>query len=173
MSDDVVVACEDAVREPVVAHELPDVLDRVELGRARRQRQEGDVVRDDERAGEMPPGFVEDQYGMGVLGDHGADLDEMRLHRLGVAERHDEPRALAFAGADRAEHIGPGGALVVRRPRASPAPSPPAGELVLLPDPCLILEPELYALAGMGVPDLRQALREAFLKTSAASGSCA
>jgi hypothetical protein len=33
VSDDVVVVGEDAVREPVVAHELPDVLDRIELER--------------------------------------------------------------------------------------------------------------------------------------------
>jgi hypothetical protein len=32
--DDVVIGCEDAVRQPVVAHELPDILDRVELRRA-------------------------------------------------------------------------------------------------------------------------------------------
>ncbi len=30
--EDIVVGCEDPVREPVVADELPDVLDRVELG---------------------------------------------------------------------------------------------------------------------------------------------
>src|SRR6267378_1869439 len=35
--DDVVVGLEDAVGEPVVADELPDVFDRVELGRLRRQ----------------------------------------------------------------------------------------------------------------------------------------
>src|SRR5580704_15652648 len=43
MVEDVVVGLEDAVREPIVAHELPDVLDRIELGRFRRQRQERDV----------------------------------------------------------------------------------------------------------------------------------
>ena len=37
MVDDVVVGIEDAVGQPVVAHELPDVLDRIELGRAWRQ----------------------------------------------------------------------------------------------------------------------------------------
>ena len=37
--DDVVVGFEDAVREPVVAHELPDVLDGVQFGAFRRQRQ--------------------------------------------------------------------------------------------------------------------------------------
>ena len=36
MIDDVVIGLEDAVGEPVVAHELPYVLDRIELGRFRR-----------------------------------------------------------------------------------------------------------------------------------------
>ena len=38
MVEDVVVGFENAVRQPVVAHELPDVFDRVELGAFRRQR---------------------------------------------------------------------------------------------------------------------------------------
>jgi len=32
MVEDVLVGPEDAIRKPVVAHELPDVLDRVQLG---------------------------------------------------------------------------------------------------------------------------------------------
>lgn len=32
MVDDVVVGREDAVEDPVLAHKLPDVLDRIELG---------------------------------------------------------------------------------------------------------------------------------------------
>ena len=40
----VVMGCEDAVRQPILAHELPDVLDRVELGRAGREEDDGDVV---------------------------------------------------------------------------------------------------------------------------------
>ena len=73
----------------------------------------------------------------------------MRLHRLRVAEGHDEPGALALGRADRSEEIGPGGALVVRRPWPGPAPRPSPGELVLLADAGLVLPPELYALAGM------------------------
>jgi len=41
--DDVVVGLKDPVRQPVVAHELPQALDRIELGAARRQRHERDV----------------------------------------------------------------------------------------------------------------------------------
>jgi len=160
VGDDVVVALEVPVREPVVSHELLDVLDRVELGRAGRQRQDGDVLRHDEGAGEMPAGPVEDENGVGVGGDGGADLVEVRLHGGGVAERHDDAGTLALGRADRAEDIGPGGALVVRRAGPGAALRPPAGELVLLPDPGLVLEPELYALAGMRGPDRRHALWE-------------
>ncbi len=50
MVDDVVVAGEDAVGEPVIADELPDILLRVQLRRARRQRQQRDVGRNVEPA---------------------------------------------------------------------------------------------------------------------------
>ena len=43
MVEDVGVGCEDAVREPVVAHILPDIFDRVEFRAFRRQRDNGDV----------------------------------------------------------------------------------------------------------------------------------
>jgi hypothetical protein len=33
------------VRQPVIAHELPDILHRVELGRAGREEDDGDVLR--------------------------------------------------------------------------------------------------------------------------------
>ena len=46
--DEIVVGFEDTVREPVVAHELPDVLDWIELGAFRRQGDNGDVGRHDE-----------------------------------------------------------------------------------------------------------------------------
>jgi len=108
----------------------------------------------------MPAGPVEDEDGMGVGRHRAADLEEMLLHGLRVAERHDEAGALALGRADRAEDVGPGGALVVRRARPGPAPGPSAGELVLLADPGLVLEPEFYALAGMRGAELRQALRE-------------
>src|SRR6185437_3121045 len=57
--DDVVIGLEDAVGEPVVADELPDVFDRVELGRLRRQRHQGDIVGDDELGRKVPAGVIE------------------------------------------------------------------------------------------------------------------
>ena len=55
MVEDVIVRWEDAVRQPVVAHELPDVLDEVELVVFGRKRQQGDIVGDDETRREGQP----------------------------------------------------------------------------------------------------------------------
>lgn len=64
--EDVVVGFEDPIGQPVVAHELPDVLDRVELGTFRRKRQDGDVGRDDQVVGEMPPCLIHDEQSVGA-----------------------------------------------------------------------------------------------------------
>ena len=48
MVDEIVIGFEDTVGEPVVAHVLPDVLNRVEVGAFRRQGDDGDVGRYDE-----------------------------------------------------------------------------------------------------------------------------
>ena len=66
--EDVVVGFEDAVRQPIVAHELPDILDGIEFRAFGRERDDADVV-GETSAVEVPPGFIEDQYGMGVMGD--------------------------------------------------------------------------------------------------------
>ncbi len=58
MLKDVVVGAEDAIGEPVVAHELPDIFDGVEFGRLRRQRHQGDVVGDVELVGKVPTGLI-------------------------------------------------------------------------------------------------------------------
>ncbi len=80
--DDVVVGLEDAVRELVVTHELPDILDRVELRRTGRQRHEGDVVGDGELGGHVPPGLIDDHHRMGARIDglvHHIDSDFTRF----------------------------------------------------------------------------------------------
>ena len=43
MIGDIVVGFEDTVREPVVAHVLPDIFDRIEFRAFRRQRDNGDI----------------------------------------------------------------------------------------------------------------------------------
>lgn len=60
MIDDVVVGFEDPVGEPVFAHEEPEIFDRVQFRRFRRQRQDGDVAWDDEIAGHVPARLIHD-----------------------------------------------------------------------------------------------------------------
>src|SRR5262245_19424476 len=54
MVDEIVVGFEDAVREPVVAHKLPDVFDRIELGAFWRQRNDGDICGHEETGRQVP-----------------------------------------------------------------------------------------------------------------------
>ena len=62
--EDVLVRAEDAIGQPIVAHVLPDILDRVEFWRFRRQRHQGDVIGDGELVREMPAGLIEHQHGV-------------------------------------------------------------------------------------------------------------
>lgn len=170
--DDVLLGAEDPVRQPVVAHELPDVLDRVQLGRAGRQGQQGDVVGHGEPGGHVPARLVEHQHRVGAGIDGEADLGEVRLHGLGVGEGHHEPGGLALGRADRAEDVGPLRALIARRPRPGPAPRPAAGDRILLAYSGLVLPPQLKLGPGWEPrPDLRQPIGEVFLKSAWASGS--
>jgi hypothetical protein len=106
---------------------------------------------------------------MGTGIDHGADLEQVCLHGMGVAVRHDQAGALALGRADRAEDVGPFGALVVCGPRPGSASGPSAGDLVLLADTGFILPPQFYLDPGRERgADFFQFGREAFLKSSIA-----
>jgi hypothetical protein len=123
----------------------------------------------------MPPGLVEDEYGVGAGRDLGSNFGEMQAHRLGIAARQDKSRAFAVPGADGAEDIGRGGALVVRRtgPRATFGPA--SGDLVLLPDAGFVGKPDFYRgrIDALVARDLFQARGETFLKSSMAPWACA
>jgi hypothetical protein len=170
MVDEIVVGFEDAVREPVVAHELPDVFDRVELGAFRWQRNDGDVGRHDEACRQVPAGLVDQQDGVGSGRDSFGDLREMQVHCLGVAGRQDQGSALALLWADRTEDVGGSSALVTRRDGASAALCPPSRDLVLLANARLVGEPDFYRLAveRLLARDCLQTRGEAFLKSSIA-----
>src|ERR1700687_4367713 len=169
---DIVVGAEDTVGEPIVADELPDVFDRVEFGRFRRQRHQGDVGGNDELIGEGHSGRVEQQHGVGSRRHRLGDLGQMQRHRGGVAARQDEAGPGSSSRADGAEDVGRTGPLIVRcrGPRAAPRPAP--GDLVLLTDPGLVLEPDLYRLARrLALGDLAEARSEVFLNAAMASAS--
>jgi hypothetical protein len=91
---DIVVGFEDAVGEPVVAHELPDVLDRVELWALRRQQNDGDIGRHEEARGQVPAGLIDQEEGVGS----GRDSDCVRWSRgaLGRVPRLAQRRVILF-----------------------------------------------------------------------------
>ncbi len=175
MIDDVVVGFEDAVRQPVVPHELPDVLGRVQFWAFGRQQQKGDVGWDIELVRRVPARLIEQQDGMRSGGDVPCNLLEMQVHREGVALGHDQPGALALFWADRAENVGRGGALIVGRAGARPLLGPAARDLVFLTNPGLVFEPDFYALGGDAfcARDFLQARGETFLKSSMAPSAWA
>src|SRR5262245_47758522 len=76
--------------------------------------------------------------------DFGCDLVEMELHGFAVAGRQHEGGADSAFGADRTKQIGRLGPLIMSSARASTFPGPAIGELVLLPHPHLVLEPDHY-----------------------------
>ena len=171
--DDVVIGFEDAVREPVIAHELPDILDRVELGASRRQRQQGDVGRHDQFGRTVPSGLIKDDDSMGTGRHVEGDLFEMHAHRLAVAAGHDDACSLAFSRTDRTKDPCRGTPLITRSRGARAALGPAPGELGLLPDPGFILPPQLYGRSlGKALADLRQTGGEAFLKRAMSSSFC-
>lgn len=71
MVEDVIVGLEDSVREPVLTHELPDVLDRVQFWAFCRQRHQGNIGRDFQVAGNVPTGLIEQQHRVSVRRDLG------------------------------------------------------------------------------------------------------
>jgi len=171
--DDVVERFEDSVRQPVLPHELPDIFLGIEFWRARRQGQERQIVGNLEIFGAMPAGLVEDQDRVSATHDPGSDLIEMKLHGLGVAERENEGGAGSVFGAYRTEQIGRLSALIMRGSGARARSRPTISELVLLANPHLVLEPDLYWGAGRELgTDFRHAYGKVFLNASMASGSC-
>ena len=96
---------------------------------------------------------------MGARRDLCGDFGEVQIHRLGVAARHDEGRALAVLRADRAENIGRSGSLVAWGAGARAAPGPTSRDLVLLADARLVGEPDFYraTINALLAPDRFQA----------------
>ena len=123
----------------------------------------------------MPAGLIDEEDGVCSWCDHLGDLRQVQVHRLGIAGRQDQGRTLALLWADGAEDVGGGGSLITGSAGAGAALCPPAGNLVLLADTSLILEPDFYLVAvdGLFLGDFVQARGEVFLKSSIAPAACA
>jgi hypothetical protein len=114
----------------------------------------------------VPAGLIDHEHSMGTGRDDRGDLREVQVHRLGVASRQDQGRALAILWADGAEDIGGGGALIAGSAGTGATLCPSAGDLVLLADTSLICEPDFYLVAvdRLFPGDFIQARGEVFFK---------
>ena len=98
----------------------------------------------------------------------------MKVHYCAVADGQDETSADPARGANGAEEKGRAEALIMGRGRACSALGPSARDLVLLPDPGLVLLPDLYRGAARNGRLYRRDLDgKVFLNATAASGSWA
>ena len=123
----------------------------------------------------MPSGLIDEEDGVGSWCDRLGDFREVQVHRFDIAGGQDQSRALTLFRADGTEDVGRCGSLIPRSARASAALRPPAGDLVLLADTSLVLEPNFY-LADVDrffARDFIQARWELFLKSSIAPSACA
>ena len=115
----------------------------------------------------MPSGAIEQQHGVGALGDVARDLVEVKLHHIGVGIGESQRRSDASRRADGPRDIGIVVALIGRLswPRSSPGPL--ADEAVLLADPGFILEPDFDRCRLWRVLEMSlQGAREIFLNAS-------
>ena len=171
MIEDVVVAGEDTVREPVVSHILSNVFHGIELGRLGRQGDERDVFGKNQLRADVPSGPIHEQNGVGAGLPRERDFLKMQLHGLGVAIGQDKSGRLAESGTDGSEDIGRGGSLVFQGKRARPAFGPASRDFVLLTDSGFVLEPQFERLAG-GRREARQEVWDFFLNAATAASSC-
>ena len=123
----------------------------------------------------MPSGLIDEEDGVGSWCDCVGDFREVQVHRLGIAGGQDQSHARALFRADGAEDKGRCGSLIPRSARASAALRPPAGDLVLLADTGLVLEPNFYFadIDCLFARDFIQVRWELFLKSSMAPPACA
>jgi hypothetical protein len=111
---------------------------------------------------------------MGAGRDGAADFVQMLLHGLGVGIGHDEGCSCAAARADRAEQIGVLVTLVLGLARPAPLLGPLINKAVLLPNPHLVLEPDLNGRLRRKLPHRHSGDGgKVFLKAAIAPLSCA
>ena len=123
----------------------------------------------------MPASLIDQEDGVGTGRDDLGDLREVQVHRLSIAGRQDQGRALALFGADRTEDVGRGSPLITGSAGAGATLCPSAGDLVLLADASLVRKPDFYLVAvdGLFLDDFVQTRGEVFLKSSIAPAACA
>ncbi len=171
--EDFFIGVPDQGAEFVLTQIGPDVLHGIELWRIGGQRQQRNIVGNNQLgASLMPTGAVADEQGVAAGRDFAADFLEMLVHRFGVGLGHDHSRPDGAFRTYGSKYVGRDVAVVAHHQRARADLRPDIGVASLLTDPRFVLEPDFYRAtdSGRGECGLCQ-LAEVFLKANSASGS--
>jgi hypothetical protein len=150
---DILVGFVEPVCELVLALILPDIFDRVKLGRIGRQGDESHVFRNNEVFAAMPASAVEDERGVGARRDGLRDFRKVQVHRFGIGVWHDKSCPRRPRRADSTEEIGPFVAGIAQRAGPASLARPNPRQRAFLAYAGFVLEPD-FDRFGLGV--LRQ-----------------
>jgi len=124
--------------------------------------QQGDVVRDTQRSGDMPAGSIQHHHRMNAVRQFAGELIEECVHNLGVHVRTDQAAGVSGFRADGAEDIQ---IVILRlsdRPRARADSGPHAGDRAVLSETGFVLVVDQQTLVGVGRFELIQMLGHFF-----------
>lgn len=113
----------------------------------------------------MPSRLINNQNGMCTGGNLGAVQLQVLAHSMSVGPRHDQPGSLASCRTERAKDVRSFRPLIVWRMGPGATAHPSAGDLVLLPHPRFILEPNLYRRPAVPNADVADQVGEVFFES--------
>ena len=170
--DDGLGVVQHAQAEEALAEVEPDPFHRVQLRAVGRQLDQGDGVGEVVGPDVVPAGAIEDDDGMGVLGQLLGEPVEEEPHGPGGHFGQDQGEVLAGGRADGGIDVGPLVAPVADPGRALALEPPAVADAALVADPRLVLEPELQAVVRVARADLLQRrAKPLFWKRRCARGS--
>lgn len=103
--NDGLVVLKDSVREVVSAQVLPDIFNRVQFGRLRRQQYDVEVLRYFKFTSGVPPCSVHEHGCVSFDVNLFADFVEVQLHGLGLSSLNDQSSTYTTLWADGPEQI--------------------------------------------------------------------
>jgi len=150
---------------------MPEILNRIQFRRVRRQTHERDVRRADQVVRPMKSRAVPHQDRLHVRFQSRRQLGEEQVHDRSVESRRDQSFGLAGRGARRRQDVDETVLRLSDCAGSRSAARPDAGQRPLLTEPCFVFVEDLQPAVGMLRLDLVQSLAELFLNSSCAAGS--
>jgi len=150
---------------------MPEILDRIQFRRVRRQTHERDVRRADQVVRSMKSRAIPHQDGLHIRFQRRRQLGEEQIHDRRVEPRRDQSFGLAGLGTRRRQDIDETVLRLSDCARSRSGASPDTGQRPLLSEPCFVFVEDLQPAVGMLRLDLIYPLAELFLNSSCAAGS--